>query len=240
MALKEVVDSGALGEIRCWKLDHNQDVNPAGAQIPWAASRDRLGGGAIMSCLTHQIDALRWLGGEVRSLTCMTKVLPERMEGESIGIIAAQMSSGALAQLSINWVTRSQRGKNALWYEMVQVCGSQGEAYYMSGKGTFAMLYAEASDLEWEFTDGCKPQAGGGFVQVKAGDWPGHVRCIGEWLRMLRGVASRVTTTGSDARKTVEIAEAAAVSAESGRAVKLPIKPQPWKNAGELVAAEGR
>jgi len=34
-----------------------------------ALSRDGLGGGAIMSCLTHQIDALRWFGGEFTTYT---------------------------------------------------------------------------------------------------------------------------------------------------------------------------
>ncbi|MDH7569514.1 MAG: Gfo/Idh/MocA family oxidoreductase, partial [Armatimonadota bacterium] len=93
-ALKEVVDSGALGQIFFWKLEHNQNVLfPEGS---WVRTRDGLGGGAIMSCLTHQIDALRWYGGEVQSVTCMTHVLPERMEGETVGVMAARMASGAL------------------------------------------------------------------------------------------------------------------------------------------------
>ena len=108
MALKEIVDSGVLGEIFFWKLDHNQDVIfPEGS---WVRTKDGIGGGAIMSCLTHQIDALRWYGGEVESVTCMTKVLPQRMEGELLGVMAAKMASGALAELSINWWTRSHRG----------------------------------------------------------------------------------------------------------------------------------
>ena len=51
------------------------------------------------------------------------------------------MRSGALAELSINWWTRSNTGANALWYEMVQVCGTGGEAYRMSGRGTFVRIH---------------------------------------------------------------------------------------------------
>jgi UDP-N-acetyl-2-amino-2-deoxyglucuronate dehydrogenase len=57
MALKDVVDSGVLGEIFFWKLEHNQDV--LFPEDSWARTRNGIGGGAIMSCLTHQIDACR-------------------------------------------------------------------------------------------------------------------------------------------------------------------------------------
>jgi len=229
IALKDVVDSGLLGEIHFWKLDHNQDVNPAGC-LPWAASRDRLGGGAIMSCLTHQIDVLRFCGGAVESVACMTKVIPERMEGESIGVIAARMASGAVAALAINWVTRSNDGgPNSLWYEMVHVCGARGEAYYMTGRGTFARLH-DGTDLAAHFDiDG--PAGPTGFAKIRSDDTPGHARCISEWLNMLLGREHCITTTGRDARATVEVAEAAYISERTGREVRLPITPAPWQSS---------
>jgi predicted dehydrogenase len=101
----------------------------------WVRTRDGLGGGYIMSCLTHQIDALRWYAGEFDCVTCMTRVTPDRMEGESLGVILATLADGALAELSINWRTRSHVGENCLWYEMVHACGTRGEAYYMSNRG---------------------------------------------------------------------------------------------------------
>lgn len=227
MALKEVVDSGVLGEIFYWKLDHNQNVLfPENA---WVRTRDGIGGGAIMSCLTHQIDSLRWYGGEIGSVVCMTKVLPERMEGESLGVIAARMASGALAQLSINWFTRSNGAANGLWYEMVQVCGRGGEAYYMSGKGTFVLLHKPADrDVTWTY-EGQKPDQG--FVKVQSGAWSGHERCIAEWLKLVRGEPANVITTGRDVRGTVEVAEAAYLSEREGRLVTLPIEPTPWESS---------
>lgn len=227
MALKDVVDSGALGEIFYWKLDHNQNVcMPEGT---WIRSRDRLGGGAIMSCLTHQIDSLRWYGGEVESVTCMTKTIPDRMEGEALGVMAARMASGALAQLSINWMTHSHNAGNGLWYEMVQTCGTKGEAYYMSGRGTFVLLYDEADAArEWEFGS---PGSGSEFRQVPSGDWNGHEQCVSEWVNLLRGEPAKISTQGRDCRGTVEVAEAAYLSVETGRTVALPVSPKPWGGA---------
>ncbi|MBI3944411.1 MAG: Gfo/Idh/MocA family oxidoreductase [Armatimonadetes bacterium] len=222
MALKEVVDSGCLGEVFYWKLDHNQDVLlPEGH---WIRSHDALGGGAIMSCLTHQIDALRWYGGEVASVTAMTKVLPERMEGETLGVIAARMASGALAQLSINWFTRPRSPEHALWYEMVQACGTRGEAYTMSGRGTFLRLH---DDSDADSVARWGREALKGFVPVPSGRWGGHERCIAEWVKSLRGEEAQITTGGRAVRGTVEVAEAAYLSEHGGRTVTLPITPVP-------------
>ncbi|MDI9587019.1 MAG: Gfo/Idh/MocA family oxidoreductase [Acidobacteriota bacterium] len=223
MALKQIVDSGVLGEIFWWKLDHNQNV--VGPEGHWLRSRDRLGGGAIMSCLTHQIDSLRWYGGEVQSLACMTKTKPERMEGEFAGVIIAQMESGALAHLAINWWTTSNASENGLWYEMVQVCGTKGEAYYMSGRGTFLKLHTPAdSETPWQY----EMESTGGFSRVKSGDWVGHVRCIGEWIKSVRGEPADLYTDGRAVRGTVEVAEAAYLAEATGCTVTLPIEPKPW------------
>ncbi|MFC1462906.1 Gfo/Idh/MocA family protein [Verrucomicrobiota bacterium] len=219
MALKQIVDSGVLGTILSWKLEHNQDVAPPSGH--WIRSRERLGGGAIMSCLTHQIDALRWYGGEPASVTCMTKALPQRMEGEFAGTILAQMQSGALAQLSINWWTRSSSpGKNCLWYEMVHVCGDRGEAYLMNNRGVFLRLH-DSTEAEWSAKYGT--DIFNGFIQIETGDWKGHERCIREWIRSLRGEPAQVTTTGRECRGTVEVAEAAYRSERTGKVVHLPM-----------------
>jgi len=233
-ALKQIVDSGALGEIYFWRLDHTQNVAPrqGGAKKSWIADVDRVGGGAIMSCLTHQADALRWYGGEVTRMTCMMKTVPERMAGESIGVIAAEMASGALAELTINWATRCNVARNGLWYEMVHVTGRDGEAYYMSNRGTFLLAYSgDLPDLPLAFeSDPDAAQAGPAFRRIDVPVERGHVVCIREWIRSLRGEPARITTDGRDVRGSVEIAEAAYRSVRTGCAVDLPIDPQPWSS----------
>lgn len=227
MALKDVVDSGVLGEVFFWKLDHNQDV--VLPPTSWAHWKDGIGGGCIMSCLTHQIDALRWYGGEVASVVCMTGARPERMQGEFMGVVTARMKSGAVAELSINWWTRSNRGENCLWYEMVQVCGTRAEAYRMHGRGTFIRLH-DPTDAAAVARYG--KAALEGFVKVECGEWGGHERCIAEWVAMLRGEPARIVTSGRECRGTVEVAEAAYRSEATGKAVALPLRPRRWKPVG--------
>ena len=217
MALKHIMDSGVFGKAYHWRLEHNQCLDlPADC---WIRSAERLGGGAIMSCLTHQIDALRWFAGEVDEVTCMSQVVPSRMEGEVIGLVGARLKSGALAQLSINWATRIA---TELWFELNHVTAERGEAYFKHGQGTFLMLNenpAKAADL----FDG-PPPAPGVFGKVRtAGAWTGHGRCVEQWLRMLSGEPAELSTSGDDSRRTVEVAEAAMRSNQTGVVVRLPL-----------------
>jgi len=233
MALKDLIDAGLLGEVFFWKLDHNQDV--VMPPTSWAHWKDGIGGGCIMSCLTHQIDGLRWYGGEIDAVTCLTAVRPDRMQGEFAGIVAAKMHSGALAELSINWWTRSNTGDNCLWYEMVQACGTKGEAYRMSGRGTFLRLH-EADDAAIAKYG---PEVMQGFVQVESGAWGGHERCIAEWVSLLQGKPANITTSGRVCRGTVEVAEAAYRSVEDGRTITLPIEPREWQPVGMPEELQG-
>lgn len=221
--LKEVIDSGALGRIFFWRLNHNQDV--AVPPTHWIYSRDAIGGGAIMSCLTHQIDALRWYGGEVEAVSCMTRSDPSRMEGEFLGVVTASLQSGALAELAINWWTSANRDTQGLWYELVHVCGTDGEAYTMSGHGSFIKLHnRNHADALKKYGEAALEN----FLRLPVAEGSGHYHCIREWIASLRGEPSQVRTSGRECRGTVEVAEAAYLAEKEECTVRLPITPTPW------------
>lgn len=217
-AVKKLVDSGIIGKPVYYRLEHNQNYAPGG----WFRSKEMLGGGAIMSCLTHQIDALRWIGGEVKDLVCMSEVLPDRMEGETIGVISGHMESGALIQLSINWhtvtdvsVNSISKVKDTLWFELIQVCGTEGEVYYMANKGVYYLKYKTPGGAHENEAglEGYEPYFVGGNIF-------GHNTLDTEWIKMLRGEENGVITYGKDARNTIAVAEAAYKSVEE-RKVEL-------------------
>ena len=236
--LKRIVDSGVLGRILYWRLEHNQDV--IFPEDSWVRNPDGLGGGAIMSCLTHQIDALRWMGGEVNKVNCMTVVEPSRMQGECAGVITAKMESGALALLSINWYTQShdwaRKTQNRLWYEFIHVCGTDGEAYYMHDRGTFMKLRSDTdNDNEYAIRDGEKEldldEAHRNFVKVEEESAiTGHEKCIEEFIKAVRGEPAEILTAGEDTIRTVEVAEAAYIAAAEDTTVKLPVPQAPWED----------
>jgi predicted dehydrogenase len=151
------------------------------------------------------------------------------MEDEAVGIVAARMKSGAIANMSINWRTRSHAAKDGLWYELTQACGIDGEAYYMSGKGTYVLVHkSKGGKMPFEYESEAEESGPAGFKKVKSGEWRGHVGCIREWIKSLRGEEARILTSGRDVRGTVEVAEAAYISEKEGRTVALPVEPKPW------------
>jgi UDP-N-acetyl-2-amino-2-deoxyglucuronate dehydrogenase len=236
VALKRVIETGVLGKILFWKLEHNQDVLvPEGT---WIRSKDMIGGGAIMSCLTHQIDALRWMGGEIREVNSMTLTEPHRMEGECIGIVNAKMDSGSLALLSINWHTQSNDSRKfPLWYEFIHVTGTKGEAYFMQGRdknnGTFIKLRTPKSHIKEFVKEGTSfvlDKDNNDFVKVKHDqNESGHVKCIEEFVKAARGEDAEVLTYGVDTIKTVEVAEAAYIADTQKKTITLPISGTPWE-----------
>lgn len=214
-ALKQILDADLMGEMYSWKLEHNQDLMLP--QESWIRNRDKIGGGAIMSCLTHQLDALRWYEGEVASVACMTKTVPERMEGEVIGSVLMQMRSGALAQCSINWMASSE----CVPFELIHAVGRNGEAYYIAGRGAFVML-REHSERLAPFAEG-EVGSHAGFTKLAVKKMRSHEGCLGEWLKMLRGEPAVFSTTGEDSRHTVELAEAAYAAAKKRCTIDLPL-----------------
>jgi UDP-N-acetyl-2-amino-2-deoxyglucuronate dehydrogenase len=219
-ALKEIIDSGKLGRILFYKLEHNQNV--IFPKNSWVYKSERLGGGAIMSCLTHQIDTLRWFDGEIDTLACLSVTDPERMEGECIGTITAMMKSGALATLSINWNTTSNRTRNGLWYEFIHVCGTDGEAYYMSNKGTFYKIHDDSDKAIFDYA---LPETKAEFIKVEPSETgASHTILLTEWLKSLGGEPADIRTFGTDCIHTVEAAQAAYMSRDNKIFVKLPLK----------------
>lgn len=221
-SIKDIVSSGKIGEPLFYRLEHNQNFAPGEGN--WAKSAEMIGGGCIMSCLTHQIDALRWIGGEMTEVTCMTKIIPSRMEGECMGVLSGPMENGALAQLSINWHSTSDVSvnsitplQNALWFEFIHVIGTKGEAYYLANKGVFY--------LEYKTPDGTDEMNAGqtGFVPYfTGGNVFGHDNIVTEWLNMLLGISDNIVSYGKDSRNTVAIAEAAYDSVREKRV--MPVK----------------
>jgi len=219
-ALKDIIASGKLGKILYYKLEHNQNVIfPKGS---WVFKKDQLGGGAIMSCLTHQIDALRWFEGEFDKVACMSVTEPDRMEGECIGAITATMKSGALATLSINWHTTSNRTKNGLWYEFIHVCGVDGEAYFMTDRGTYYKIHDASDKALFEYA---LPETDTKFEKIELDETIApHTFMVTEWLKFLRGEPADIRTFGEDCISTVEVAEASYLSRETDQFVHLPLK----------------
>lgn len=194
---KQLLDEGWLGAPILAQVDHLQNVAiPPGH---WARERKRLGGGAIASAGCHRLDLLRWFIGEVEWVSAETYYDPERMEGEVAGVVNLQFTSGALATMSINWMSPYPAFYRKLWLE-----GTEGCVHNWNGLHVFSRK---------------KPEWSGGFVRLEcepvdpfAAEIHHFVECVREGKEPL--------TNGEDSLRSQAVAIAANVSEQTGCRVR--------------------
>ncbi len=203
--IKELVDSGALGRLLCLRLDHNQFIRLTPEH--WIFQKDRLGGGAVMSCLIHQLDLMRWYGGDVSLVGGLSLTIPERMEGEIIGIVPLRFRSGALGDGVINWHMHSRGEAGGLWYELVWLSGTEGNLHNMDG---IHLLRHDGSQR---------------YETIPVPEGTGHPRAIAHFVDcVLNG--REPLTNGREGRAALELAMAAYQSERDNCFVKLPLPAQ--------------
>ncbi|NSW79313.1 MAG: Gfo/Idh/MocA family oxidoreductase [Chthonomonadetes bacterium] len=194
---KQLLDEGWLGVPVLAQVDHLQDVFiPPGH---WARDRERLGGGAIASAGCHRIDLLRWFIGEVEWVSAETYYNPERMQGEIAGVVNMQFTTGALATLSISWMSPYRAFYRKLWLE-----GTEGCVHNWNGLHIFSRRRPEWSE---------------GFVRLDveaidpfAAEMRHFVECVREGKQPL--------TNGEDALRSQAVAIASYESERTGCRVR--------------------
>ena len=214
--IKELLDAGAIGRPLLFRLDHNQEIRLTPDH--WIFQKERLGGGAIVSCLTHQFDLLRWYGGDVAQVGCLSLTEPERMEGEIVGVVPLRFASGALGDAVLNWHVRGTLPTlpGGLWYELVWLSGTGGNLHNLHG------LHLLRHDRGEE-----------GYAAVAVPEGSGHVGAIAHFVDCVREGRTPLTD-GYEGRAALELAVAAYASEASGRFVDLP----PARRAGAPIARE--
>jgi predicted dehydrogenase len=106
----------------------------------YAARRD-LGGG-VVNTLSHPLDYLRWLIGEISNLKVFTASVPELdIELESVAEILLQFQNGALGSLHLDYIQRP--GQHTL-----QIIGSQGTITWDNADGTTRLFQVDRN--QWE------------------------------------------------------------------------------------------
>lgn len=218
--IKDLIDDGAIGQPLCLRLDHNQYITLSPDH--WIFQKERLGGGAIMSCLTHQFDLMRWYGGDVTQVGCLSMTIPTAMEGEVIGIVPVRFASGALGDTVINWHIRGTlpTRPGGLWYELVWLSGSDGNLHTQGGLHLLRNGRAES------------------YEKIAVAEGTGHIHAIAHFVDCVRE-GWRPLTDGHEGRAALEIAIGAYASEASGQFVNLPL-PQAEQQARAWEAMESQ
>jgi predicted dehydrogenase len=198
--IRELVESGRIGEPYMIRTDHNQ--NPQFAPKQWYRSKARSGGGALIGSGIHMLDLLHWFGGEVRQVSAVTRHIPGRVDEEAAACVIVQFADGKIGSLDISWAAPRHP-----WYQFLVLYGTKGTATTLGGEVTVSTperVETIPSPVQDSYSDS--------FVN--------EIRYFGECL--VEG--KQPMTHPADAVKSLEICMAAYRAAETRSVIGLPFE----------------
>lgn len=215
MAAKAVIESGSIGDVRavqatCWfyKPDHYFEV------APW---RTKKGAGPISVNLVHDVDLLRHFCGEVTTVQAISVPSRRGFENEDLATAILQFGSGAIATISVSdsivapWSWELTARENAAYPATNQSC------YLIGGsKGGLSLpdlrVWKHEDALDW-----WKPISARSMTCDM--DDPLAVQ-INHFAKVIAGEANPLVS-GLEGLRSLEVVEAVALSAETGREVRI-------------------
>jgi len=247
----ELVKDGAIGEIRHVRARYLQDWADESVPLAWRFDKKLSGSGAHGDLNAHIIDMTRFVTGEevtevVGAISETFIKQRQKMAGTAAGGIAAGLeSSGEMGEVTVDdtvlFLARFSGGAVASFEAARQATGNQNRnGFEINGtKGSLRFDFERMNELE--YYDATRPRRVQGWTNIMCthgGDhpyvanwWPdahligyehGFVNEAYDILKVLAGEEPTVPLPDfNDAYQTQRVLEAATLSADQGRAVKL-------------------
>lgn len=221
--LKKAIDSGRFGRLTLGdayvKWFRTQEYYDSGA---WRGTWELDGGGALMNQAIHCIDLLVWMMGPVAEISAQTATLGhKRIEVEDVATAAIRFESGALG--TIEATTAAYPG----WLKKIEIHGTHGSVQIEEEdikRWDFAKMTAGDKRLVKEFENAT--QSGGGASDPAAIGHAFHTKQFRDVIKAIKD-GGKPAIDGHEGRRSVEVILAIYQAAQSGRAVKLPLKRDP-------------
>ena len=194
--IKKRLDSGAWGRLLFLRAEFGQYLPD---WRPWQdfrrsyTARKALGGGILLDA-SHELDLVRWLGGEAKSVTCLAKRLSLPVDVEDTAALLLELRSGALAEVHLDMVQRGFRRGVLLGCE----------------KATVEFVLPASRVVVTKSRDD---------VRSKNFPFDANDLYVSETKAFL--ARSKESVTPADALKTLELVEAARRSSRTGRRIAL-------------------
>jgi predicted dehydrogenase len=225
--LKEVVDSGLIGEITHVQVDASWWRARAYYDLEWRGTWASEGGGATMNQAIHYIDSLLWITGRPHAVTAvLANAAHDNSEVEDLSVAILQIGHG-LAEITSSTVDHGEEqsivvyGKRARVSQPWRVVTSAAQPNGFPAPGGDPELAARLDGLARDHV----PLA-----------HTGHEGQIGDVLAALRS-GQPPAVTGEDGRAAIELVTAIYESGTERRTVDLPIRvDDPYYLTGGVAA----
>ena len=212
MKMKDLIDAGKIGRIVSARAEINQNIQAILPHGHWHYYHR----GALISIGIHMLDTLRYLVGNVKTVSGFrtTAMMPmggqEGVEGEEaddLGVAALEFETGALGTLFASYCAKAHP-----WHDSVMLHGTRGGMHTVGGLHLMSEVdqaYRKLSRVEGD--------------DAMVGDWrlgESYVREIEHFLRCLRE-GTEPMCSGRDNLLTMATIEAVYLSGATGRAVDV-------------------
>jgi len=122
--IKALLDSGNLGRVLSFRVhwgEYLPDWHPWEDYRQGYAARKELGGG-VVNTLCHPLDYVRWLMGEVSSLSAHTgQVSGLELDVEDVAEIVLSLSNGAIGSIHLDYFQRLPQHSLTIYLEQGQI-----------------------------------------------------------------------------------------------------------------------
>jgi len=221
--MKKAIDKGRFGRISLGdsyvQWYRSQEYYDQGA---WRGTWALDGGGALMNQAIHSVDILTWLMGPVKEICAFTDTIAhKRIEVEDVACAAVRFESGALGVIEAT--TAAYPGS----LKRIEIRGMEGSAVIEEEdikEWNFAKMTAADKKLVERMKG--KTATGGGAADPTAIGYHGHMTQFKDVLKAIKS-GGKPAVDGYEGRRSVEIILAIYKSAETGKAVQLPLKSDP-------------
>jgi len=207
--LKQILDSGALGDISHANAIVNWNRNQEYYnQSPWRGTK-ALDGGALLNQAIHNLDLLLWFMGDVEEVYSMEATRLRKIEAEDVSNGVLKFSSGALGMVQASTTVYPKN-----FEESITLFGENGTVKI----GGSNALYFEHIEIK-----GMSSKEKEGLInQVKTEPWgkPGHQHILED---MMEAVEMNIepAINGVEGRKSLELVLAMYESAEKNTPIFL-------------------
>lgn len=171
-------------------------------------------GGVLTNQASHHIDMLRWMLGDIESVTAMTATRLARIEAEDTAVALLRFYSGALGVIEATTATRPRDLEGS-----ISILGERGSVviggFAMDRLETWAFEDEDPRDEKIFETHGSNPDE---FA------W-NHTRYLESVIETIRS-DSHALVDGLEGRRSIELINALYESVELGREVVLRFRPR--------------
>jgi predicted dehydrogenase len=221
--MKRAVNEGRFGRLTVGdafvKWYRTQQYYDSGK---WRGTWELDGGGALMNQAIHSVDLLTWLMGPVVEVRAdMGLLAHERITVEDVVMAVVRFANGARGVIEAS--TAIYPG----YLKRIEIHGAEGSAMMEEEdlvKWDFAKKKSRDAAILAKMAD--RKSGGGGAADPKAIGHHGHARQFQNVVDAIRK-GTQPAIDGPEGRRSVEIILAVYKSAETGRAVTLPLSADP-------------